>query len=112
MPSRLLLLDLGFADDLDVARGIVAHETWKRAQMLRALRRDFSRRPASLPRPPRLRYTVFPEPKITVTWLDSTPPLPCASATSQSFTCAGPRSPRIWRTASISRKMPYMPGWQ
>ena len=34
------------------------------------------------------------------TWLDSTPPLPCASATSQSSTWRSPHSPRSWRTAS------------
>ena len=42
---------------------------------------------------------------------DSQPPEPAASATSQSGTCASPPWPRSWRTASMIRKMPRMPGW-
>src|SRR5215468_5456942 len=51
-------------------------------------------------------------PRMTVACEDSTPPFPCAIATSQSFTCRAPHSPRNWRTASISSRSPYMPGWQ
>ncbi len=52
------------------------------------------------------------EPKMTVHWLDRTPPLPCARATSQSGTWRSPHSPRTWRIASIMTSSPYMPGWQ
>src|SRR5262249_9511392 len=41
-----------------------------------------------------MRYSVASVPRITVACDDSTPPLPCASATSQSFTCREPHSPR------------------
>ena len=51
-------------------------------------------------------------PNITVHSLDSTPPFPCARATSQSLTCRWPHSPRTCRTASIMTSRPYMPGWQ
>jgi hypothetical protein len=59
-----------------------------------------------------MRYSVASVPRIMVACEDSTPPLPCASATSQSLTCRAPHSPRNWRTASISRSSPYIPGWQ
>jgi pimeloyl-ACP methyl ester carboxylesterase len=55
-------------------------------------------------------YSVACVPRITVAWEDRTPPLPCANATSQSFTCRAPHSPRSWRTASIKRNSPYIPG--
>ncbi len=50
------------------------------------------------------RMTVPPE--------DSVPPVPWTSAVRTSATCRSPASPRSCRTASISRKIPYMPGWQ
>jgi hypothetical protein len=56
--------------------------------------------------------SVFSEPKITVHWLDRTPPLPCAKVTPQFGTWRGPHSPRICRTASIITSNPYIPGWQ
>ena len=75
-----------------------------------ALRADHRRVPRAAAR--ERRYSVACVPKITVACEDRTPPLPCASATSQSFTCRAPHSPRSCRTASISRNSPYMPGWQ
>src|SRR5262249_11336112 len=53
-------------------------------------------------------------PRIMVTPLcrwPSMPPVPCTSATSASGTCAAPRSPRSCRVASMTRKMPRIPGW-
>jgi hypothetical protein len=51
-------------------------------------------------------------PSTTVAADESTPPVPLATATRASSTWRGPLSPRSWRVASISVKMPYMPGWQ
>ena len=39
------------------------------------------------------------------------PPVPWTSAISASGTCAAPRSPRSCFVASMTRKMPRMPGW-
>jgi len=75
---------------------------------------DKSRAPCSRPAARALahNYRVAAVPRITVACEDSTPPLPCAMATSQSLTCRAPHSPRNCRTASISKNRPYMPGWQ
>src|SRR5690606_26588217 len=54
--------------------------------------------------------SVASVPRIFVTWLDSTPPLPWHSATCAFSTCRAPHSPRNWRTASTSVNIPYMPG--
>jgi len=48
----------------------------------------------------------------TVACEESAPPLPWASATRAPSTCRSPHSPRSCRTASTSRKIPYIPGWQ
>src|SRR5688572_25074814 len=56
-------------------------------------------------------HSVSSVPSNAVIWLESTPPLPCASATLAFFTWRAPVSPRNCRTASTSRKIPYMPGW-
>src|SRR5439155_17581640 len=50
-------------------------------------------------------------PRITVPMHDSQPPEPQASASAQSGTCASPPWPRSCRAASMSRKMPRIPGW-
>ena len=47
-------------------------------------------------------------PSITVLCDDSTPPLPCAIAVSQSAIWPAPPSGRSCRTASISRNDPHM----
>src|SRR4029453_13706321 len=41
----------------------------------------------------------------------SVPPVPCASARRAPSTWRGPHSPRSCCTASITRKMPRIPGW-
>src|SRR5207247_4308405 len=52
------------------------------------------------------RISVAPE------WrLPSAPPVPCTSATRPSFTWRSPHSPRSCLTASMTRKIPRMPGW-
>ena len=71
---------------------------------------------ASGDRPRPLKITDDPNegrsfPKMTVPMADSQPPEPQAKATSASGTWASPASPRSWRTASINKKMPRMPGW-
>jgi hypothetical protein len=57
-------------------------------------------------------HSVAAVPSITVLCADSTPPLPCTIAVSQRPTWRWPHSPRNWRTASIKRNRPYIPGWQ
>ena len=48
----------------------------------------------------------------TVAAEESIPPVPWTSAISASGTWrAQAKSPRSCRTASMSRKIPYMPGW-
>src|SRR3712207_8035738 len=53
---------------------------------------------------------IYSRSRITVALpcrVPSRPPVPCASASLQSFTCtAGCASPRSWRTASITLVMP------
>src|SRR5690606_32021121 len=49
-------------------------------------------------------------PRMAVTWLDSTPPLPWASASRAPGTCRSPAPPRSCSTASTSVKSPYMRG--
>src|SRR5580704_16750388 len=51
-------------------------------------------------------------PRMTELCDDSTPPLPCAIAVSQSVIWRAPHSRRSCRDASINRNNPYMPGWQ
>src|SRR6185369_8126489 len=50
--------------------------------------------------------------RMTVALPASTPPNPWASAVRAFSTCRLPHSPRNWRTASTSKKIPNIPGWQ
>src|SRR5262245_1986918 len=50
-------------------------------------------------------------PRIVVPMQDNQPPEPQARASDAPGTWAGPAWPRSWRTASMSRKIPRMPGW-
>ena len=66
------------------------------------------------------RYTVTWLPRITVDCDDSTPPLPWASATSQSLTWRAPHSPRRPddesnernNSAFVTVRLPFKPGPQ
>src|SRR5207344_804508 len=50
-------------------------------------------------------------PRMLTPMQESQPPEPAASATLQSGTWASPPWPRSCRTASMTKKMPRMPGW-
>src|SRR5207302_3862420 len=55
-------------------------------------------------------HNVASVPRTTVPVAESTPPQPCATATSAPATCRAPHSPRSCRVASTRRNMPYWPG--
>src|SRR5882724_1345042 len=60
----------------------------------------------------RLRHQARPRSMVTPLWrCPSMPPVPWTRTSFASFTCRGPHSPRSCRVASMTRKMPRMPGW-
>ena len=105
-------------------KGRIVHGTLEAVEDdYRCARRSVLRRLAARPPRPgssagsgpggsRAAYSVVAPPRMMVAWADSTPPLPCTRAVSAAATWRAPHSPRNWRTASISRNRPYMPGWQ